>query len=165
MSEYELPYFGKLATENIEEYYVINFPYKEDFLQIDLNFDNRIIDIKILDKIKNFIERIDQFDKMNRIQIEKDYSENGEVKEFVNFHIEEIEDQLLEANIISDGENKETQFLSKMKLERIGLYPDGKYGSDDFAVFDYTVSQDLTDQIIAVKTNENGIFDHITWES
>lgn len=165
MSEYELPYFGKLPTQNIEEYYVINFPYKEDFLQIDLNFDNRIIDIKILDKIKNFIERIDQFDKMNRTQIDKDYSENGEVKEFVNFHIEEIEDQLLEANIISDSENKETQFLSKMKLVRIGLYPDRKYGSDYFAVFDYTVNRDLTNQLIVVKTDENGIFDHISWES
>ena len=165
MSEYELPYFGKLATENIEEYYVINFPYKEDFLQIDLNFDNRIIDIKILDKIKNFIERIDQFDKMNRIQIDKDYSENGEVKEFIVFHIEEIEDELLELNIISDGENKETQFLSNMKLVRIGLYPDGKYGSDYFAVFDYTVNQDLTNQLIVVNTDENGVFDHISWES
>lgn len=165
MSEYELPYFGKLATENIEEYYVINFPYKEDFLQIDLNFDNRNIDIKILDKIKNFIERIDQFDKMNRTQIDKDYSENGEVKEFIVFHIEEMEDELLELNIISDGENKETQFLSNIKLVRIGLYPDGKYGSDYFAVFDYTVSRDLTNQIIAVKTNENGVFDHISWES
>lgn len=165
MSEYELPYFGKLATENIEEYYVINFPYKEDFLQIDLNFDNRIIDIKILDKIKNFIERIDQFDKMNRIQINKDYSENGEVKEFIVFHIEEIEDELLELNIISDGENKETQFLSNMKLVRIGLYPDGKYGSDNFAVFDYTINQDLTNQLIVVNTDENGVFEHISWES
>ena len=165
MSEYELPYFGKLATENLEEYYVINFPYKEDFLQIDLNFDNRIIDIKILDKIKNFIERIDQFDKMNRIQIDKDYSEDGEVKEFVNFHIEEIEEELLKLNIISDGENKETQFLSNMKLVRIGLYPDGKYGSDNFAVFDYTVNQDLTNQLIVVNTDENGVFDHISWES
>lgn len=165
MSEYELPYFGKLATENIEEYYVINFPYKEDFLQIDLNFESRIIDIKILDKIKNFIERIDQFDKMNRAQIDKDYSEDGEVKEFIVFHIEEIEDKLLELNIISDGKNKETQFLSNMKLARIGLYPDGKYGSDNFAVFDYTVNQDLTNQLIVLNTDENGVFDHISWES
>ena len=101
---------------------------------------------------------------MNKAQIDKDYSENGEVKEFIVFHIEEMEDELLELNI-SDEINKEAQFLSKMKLVRIGLYPDGKYGSNYFAVFDYTVSRDLTNQIIAVKTNENGVFDHISWES
>jgi len=165
MSEYTLPYFEKLATDNIQEYYAIDIPFKNDTIQIDLNFESRIIDIKILDKVKSFIERIDQFDKMNLIQIHKDYSENGEVKEFIVFHIEEIEDELLELNIISDGENKETQFLSNMKLVRIGLYPDGKYGSNNFAVFDYTVNQDLTNQLIVLNTDENGVFDHISWES
>lgn len=165
MSEYTLPYFEKLATDNIQEYYAIDIPFKNYTIQIDLNFESRIIDIKILDKVKSFIERINQFDKMNLIQIDKDYSENGEVKEFIVFHIEEIEDELLELNIISDGENKETQFLSNMKLVRIGLYPDGKYGSDNFAVFDYTVNQDLTNQLIVLNTDENGVFDHISWES
>lgn len=52
-----------------------------------------------------------------------------------------------------------------MKLVRIGLYPDGKYGSDNFAVFDYTINQDLTNQLIVVNTDENGVFEHISWES
>lgn len=59
-----------------------------------------------------------------------------------------------------------------MKLERIGLYPNRAY-EESFAVFDYTLEgniyidgrRTIIDQIIAIKTDENGNLEHITWES
>jgi hypothetical protein len=39
-------------------------------------------------------------------------------------------------------------------LIRIGLYPDGKYGTEYFGVFDYSIEIDgkMSDQLLVVKT-------------
>lgn len=42
---------------------------------------------------------------------------------------------------------------------------DGKYGTPHFAVFDYTVGRDITDQLIVVNTDAGGNLDLLSWES
>lgn len=42
---------------------------------------------------------------------------------------------------------------------------DGKYGTPHFAVFDYTVGRDITDQLIVVNTDAGGNLDFLSWES
>ncbi|WP_413511690.1 DUF2004 domain-containing protein [Myroides odoratus] len=168
MAEYTLPYFGKLQTENLEEYYNVDIEFSGKEIQIDLNFENKTIDIVTFDKLKNFVENITIFDKQNQGYIKSDFDdEHGDtVKEYVTFHIDELGDDFLgQIDISSDNTNKEQAFLTKLHLTRVGLYPDGKYGTSYFAVFDYSVNKDLTDQLIVVKTDENGNLDHLSWES
>jgi hypothetical protein len=168
MAEYTLPHFGKLQTKNLEEYYNVDVELIGRKIQIDLNFENKTINTATFDKIKNFIENIGKFDKQNQGYIKNDFDdENGDtVKEYVTFHIEELGDEFLEKiDISSDNTDKEKAFLTKLHLKRVGLYPDGKYNTSYFAVFDYSVNKDLTDQLIVVKTDENGNLDHLCWES
>ena len=168
MIEKTLPHFGKLQTENLEEYYNVDTEFKGKEIQIDLNFENKTIDTATFDKIKKFIENIEEFDKQNQSYIKSDFDdENGDtVKEYVTFHIEELGDEFLEQiDISSDDVDKEQTFLTKLDLTRVGLYPDGKYNTSYFAVFDYTINRDLSDQLIVVKTDENGTLDHLSWES
>lgn len=47
----------------------------------------------------------------------------------------------------------------------VGLYPDGKYDTSYFTVFDYMVNQELSDQLIVVKTDHQGYLDQLFWES
>jgi len=168
MIEKTLPHFGKLHTENLEEYYNVDIEFNGKEIQIDLNFENKKIDTATFDKIKNFIENIGEFNKQNQGYIKADFDdENGNtVKEFVTFHIEELGDELLEQiDISSNDTDKEQTFLTKLYLTRVGLYPDGKYDTSYFAVFDYSINRDLSDQLIVVKTDENGNLDHLSWES
>lgn len=168
MAEYTLPYFGKLQTENLEEYYNVDIEFSGKEIQIDLNFENKTIDIVTFDKLKNFVENITKFDKQNQGYIKSDFDdEHGDtIKEYVTFHIEELGDDFLgQIDISRDNTDKEQAFLKKLYLTRVGLYPDGKYDTSYFAVFDYSVNKDLTDQLIVVKTDENGNLDHLSWES
>lgn len=55
--------------------------------------------------------------------------------------------------------------LKKLKLGRIGFYPDGKYGTESFAVFDYIVDRELSNQIIVVNIDKKGNLINLAWES
>jgi hypothetical protein len=169
MTEYTLPHFGQINLTSLDEYYEVEIEFNGNEIKIDLNFENKTIDQPKMDIVKSFIENIDKFDKQNRICINNDYNdEEGDVvKEYITFHIEELDKEELSGLI--DFENKtiepEKQLLNNLKLVRVGLYPDGKYGSSDFGVFDYTIGREISDELIVVNTNESGELDHLSWES
>lgn len=178
MAEYLLSPFGQINLTSLNEEYdtVIELDGKK--IRIDINFDKKTIEKTAMDIIKKFIENIGTFDKQNMEFIEKDFNdENGDtVKEYIDYHIDEaLEKEKLEQLI--DYKNKEItpekQLLSKLTLERVGLFPDGKYESEYFAVFDYTFEgnvyiegrRTITDEILVVKTDKNGNLDHLSCES
>ncbi|MDX2067919.1 MAG: DUF2004 domain-containing protein [Haliscomenobacter sp.] len=168
MTYYLLPPFGQINLDALNEEYRSEIEFNGKTITLDINFAKTNIEKSAMDTIKFFIENIDTFDRQNKVNINSDFNdENGDtVKEYVTFHIEELGDEFLEQiDITSDQTDKEQQFLKKLHLTRIGLYPDGKYDASNFAVFDYTVSKDLTDQLIVVNTDEKGNLDHLSWES
>lgn len=166
MAEYTLPHFGKLPTENLEEYYDVDIEFNGNEIQIDLNFEDKTIDTSTMDKVKNFIGNIDKFDKLNKTYIHNDYSdEDGDtVKFYLEHHLEEISKDEISILINFDDitTEPEQQLLTKLKLVRVGLYP---HDEDNFAIFDYTIGCELTDYLVVIKTDENGQLDYMTMES
>lgn len=166
MENYQMPYFGEINISALEEYYDAEIELNGSPVSIDINFKNSSIDQALALTIAEFLENISGFNKQNKTVIADDFnSEDGEVRNYVTFHIEELGSDFLEQLAISHGSSdKEQQLLAKLKLVRIGLYPDGKY-DECFAVFDYTIDRELTDELIVVKTDKDGNLDHIAWES
>jgi len=166
MAEYALPYFGNLPTENLEEYYNVDIELNGNEIQVDLNFENQTVDILILNKIKNFIEKLEKFDKLNKTYILNDYNdENGDtVKFYLEHHLEELDKEELTKLVNFDDTvtEPEQQLLSKLKLVRVGLYPDNE---DNFAIFDYSIGKDITNYLVVINTDENGQLDYMTMES
>lgn len=177
MTNYLLPPFGQINLTSLNEEYDGVLELDGYIINLDINFDKTTIDESAMDIIRHFIENIPNFDKQNVVSIANDFSdENGEtVKEFIDFHIEELEKDKLSqlVNYENTEVSVEKQLLNKLKLERVGLYPDGKYDNDYFAVFDYTFEgnvyidsrRTITDQIIVVKTDHKGNLYHLCWES
>lgn len=166
MANYLLPHFGELDPENLEEYYDVAIDFNGQETQIDLNFENNNIDPKRLEVVKQFIENISEFDKKNKKYIELDYADEDAdtIKTYVEHHLEEIgKDEL--AGLI-DFDDKTTspkiQLMNRLQLVRVGLYPDSE---DQFAIFDYSIGQDLTQYLVVINTNENGDLDYMTMES
>ena len=64
----------------------------------------------------------------------------------------------------NQDEPKEKLLLNKLRLIRVGLYPDY---SEYYGIFDYSIDIDgePCNQLLVVKTDNNGELDHITWES
>jgi len=52
--------------------------------------------------------------------------------------------------------------LTKLKLIRVGLYPTSE---DNFAIFDYSIGEEITDYLVVINTDENGQLDYMTMES
>lgn len=167
---YDLPYFGKINIDELTDYYQTTINLEGENLRIDINFKNKTINKNDMDVVKNFLQNIIKFDKQNLIFIEKDFNEKeGETSDYIEFYLNELDDEEL-SNII-DIENisvtRELQLLSKLKLIRVGIYPDEKYGAGYFGVFDYSIYIDgePCNQLLVVNANEKGDLDQITWES
>ncbi|WP_159474920.1 DUF2004 domain-containing protein [Chryseobacterium sp. 18068] len=166
MKEYTLPHFGNLATENLEEYYTVNIEFDGAEIEIDLNFENKTIDTITMDKVKNFIENIEKYNKLNKTYILNDYNdEDGDtVKSYLEHHLEEVEKEEL-SNLINFDDKTiepELQLLKNLKLVRVGLYPDHE---DIFAIFDYSIGVEITNYLVVINTDEHGQLDYMTMES
>lgn len=166
MSESTLPYFGKLQTDNLEEYYNVEIEFDGNTIQIDLNFENKTLEEARLNKVKSFIQNIEKFDKLNKTYILNDYNdEDGDtVKFYLEHHLEEVgEDELSTIIDFEDTTTEpENQLLTKLKLVRMGLYPDSE---ETFAIFDYSIGPELTNYLVVINTDENGQLDYMSMES
>ena len=166
MKDNLLPHFGKLPTENLEEYYDVDIDFKGNQIQIDLNFDSKTIDASTFEKIKKVIENIEKFDEQNKKYILQDYNdeEGDTVKFYLEHHLDEVEKEELSALINFDdtANEPEKQLLNKLKMVRVGLYPNDK---DNFAIFDYSIGQEITNYLVVINTDENGALDFMSMES
>ena len=85
------------------------------------------------------------------------------MKEFIDFHIEELDKSSLDKILRKTDPNTtlEKRLLSVLTLERVGFYP----GENDYAVWDYTIGKNITDLLIVVVTDNNGNIKEITTEN
>ena len=166
MSIVTLPHFGRLDSTSLEEYYDVDINFNNSQIQIDLNFENKTIDPKRLETAKSFIENIRIHDLNNKGYINTDYNdkEGDTVKFYLQHHLEELGKEelsdLIELN--SKGSEHEKQLLKKLHLVRVGIYPDGE---SQFAIFDYSIGTEITNQLVVIFTDENGNLDYMTMES
>lgn len=166
MSSVKLPYFGHIDPSALEEYYDAEVPYNDTEIMVDLNFETGTIDPARLDLVKNFIDNIRIHDINNKKLIAADYDdEQGDtVKEYIEHHLEELGEEELSGlvDVNAKAADKEKQMLQKLNLVRVGLYPDS---ADQFAIFDYSIGEDITNYLVVLFTDENGNLDYMTLES
>ncbi|GIQ59464.1 hypothetical protein Flavo103_26000 [Flavobacterium collinsii] len=170
MTNFNLPHFEQINSQELKEYYFVEINLNGRKISIDLNFKNNIIDPSEIETIKTFLENIENFDKQNKFYIENDLKEeDGQTLEYLNYYFEELDQDEISSIIDSNdlSNSKEILLFNELKLNRIGLYPDEKYGAKYYAAFDYSIDINgrPCDQLLVVKTNEKGDLDHIAWES
>ena len=164
MPSFKLPHFGVIDPTNLDEYYDVDIDFNNKEIQIDLNFESKTITVERLEILRHFIENIRIHDINNKKHIENDFSDGDTVQEYLENHIEELATddlaQLIGSNIKTVDQPK--LLLKKLHLIRVGLYPDSK---EQFAIFDYSLGQELTNYLVVINTDENGNLDYITMES
>lgn len=166
MENYSVPYFGEIDAKNLKAYYSTFIKVNKKKLQLDLNFENRFIETLRLDILKDFISNISDLDIKNQKYIESDYTneECDTVKTYILHHLEELDRKELSTLIdfTSKSISPEIQLMNSLRLVRVGLYPEIESA---FAIFDYSIGQDLTQYLIAIHVDENGKFSHMVMES
>ncbi len=98
------------------------------------------------------------------IAILNDFKNTGIVKDYVEHHLEDIEKEDLDKFLIGSDHAipVEEQLLHTLHLERVGFYPQN---NDSFAVFDYTISRDITQYVIVVTFDKSGLVVGLDMES
>lgn len=165
MSSITLPHFGTLHPNSLDGYYDTETIIAGNDVRLDLNFSEKTIPLSRLSAIKKYLDRLEYHLLKVKKYIYDNYhdeeSEDG-VRFYFNFHKDEMgEDGLVEQLEINTIDEVDDQLLDKLQLVRIGFYPD----SHDFAIFEYSFGEDLTNYIVVVSTDEDAELNSVTVES
>jgi hypothetical protein len=164
MTHYQLPYLGNIPLQATEFCYEAQMPFQDRTINISLfPPDNKIFDVKTLEKIKSIIERAGELNKHFKERLREDYDDEDadNVKLYITHHLEECSEDELATLINYKNGNLEEQLLDKLDWVSVSFFP----GSEDIGFFDYSIGEELTQYKVAVYINDNGGVTDITMES
>lgn len=164
MSKFTLTSFGEIDSDNLEEYYDAEITINGRVIEVDISFDEKSIAIDKLKKINNWLADVQKLDELGLTTIRNDYSSGDTVKEYIKYHLDELDGDDLKTliNQAKAGKTKEEKLLYSIKLKLIGFYP---HTDERFVNLDYTLDNDLTDYLVVLDFTEDGNLHYITLES
>lgn len=172
MAKVQIPYFDEIDMTSVEDYYCVDAQIGQLNVKLDINFPEKTTKKVTVEKIINFIERIEETHKNNIKEYREDFNSEGETAEHIEFYLEELfEEQLSELVDISQShKNQKLQMLDRLDLIRVGIYPSEKNEESEhgyFGVFDYSIKFDgeYSNQLLVVNVKLNGNLCNIDWES
>lgn len=166
-NNFSLKYFEKdNFTELKDEYIAKTIQINHNKINVDLNFDNKNPKIEELKLLNKFLVHLENTIIQNEIRLKNDFgsSEENNVKEYISTHLQEIPKNEL-SKLINENDkskNNEQKIFEKLKLTRIGIYPQDKF---QYGVFDYTIGENFTQYVISIRTDKEGKIEKITIES
>jgi hypothetical protein len=160
----DLPFFNELNSDSLTDYYEATIDFEQATIQLDINFDETTIDPDKLLTVMNYLDELQAIIGIAKKGIFNDFENGEDVKEFLTFHIEELDKSDLDSLLKHADKtlSLEQQILSILKLRRIGFYPDD---DDEFAILDFVLDKEISQYILVVKINDSKTVDHITMES
>ncbi|HJY11175.1 MAG TPA: DUF2004 domain-containing protein [Flavobacterium sp.] len=159
----KLRYFEELKPNELEDYYSTNIEFEDRQIEIDLNFSNTSIAESRLLKVNVILEKLPEFvGKLNGF-IQDDFKNRNDVQEFLDFHLDEIAEELVPLLLRADQSlKKDEQLLSILDLKRIGFYPDN---DEIFTVSDFGLDEEISQYVLVVNTTQDRELHYITMES
>ncbi|MCD6067704.1 MAG: uncharacterized protein K0S33_2530 [Bacteroidetes bacterium] len=150
-------YFGEIDIDNTNEYYDSEITLNLKPVEVTIDFNVlRNIDKEYLNQIEIYIDSLKTHETSIRNLFQTDFKENGFAKAYVDALIEYQDMEELE--VLTEKSNGNLSFdeklLSELQLLRIVIYPD----KDDnvFAVYDYTISEEITNDLLVVIVSKDG---------
>jgi hypothetical protein len=163
MNRYILQQFDEdLNLDALEEFYDGEITIHGHDVELELNFDEISIGSKRLELLSDFIKKIAEFDTRAIQAIRNDFKAGESVKEYINEVIQDLDSQDLDG-ILQDPEKMyEQKLLQKFYLKKIAFFPENK---EQFAFFDYTIGEEITNYLIVISFSENGEIEYIIMEN
>lgn len=159
----KLKYFEEIDPNALEDYYSTDIDLDGHDLQLDLNFDNASIDESRLVRVGIILDHVLAFIGKLKAYIRTDYTTGTEVKEYLDFHLDEVDEEMTALLLKADQSlNKQEQLLSILKLKRIGFYPED---DDSFCVSDFEIDPEISQYLLVVNTTIDQELNYITMES
>lgn len=159
----KLSYFGELDADALEEFYEINTEVEGRQIAIELNFDDGFIAEDRLLKVNRTLENLPAFVAKLKGFIHDDFKTGEDVQEFLDFHFDELGEDLDPLLSTTDQSlEKDEQLLSVVKLRRIGFYPEEDEG---FIIADFGIDEELSQYLLVVYATAEQELNYIAMES
>ncbi|MFB6454556.1 DUF2004 domain-containing protein [Chitinophaga sp. Hz27] len=163
MDPIELPYFGHFTGDDIRKQDVL---VGGNNIGMDLNLNQQGLTERGASYLNIFLKNLEEHAVKNRQFIDEYYDEADEenaLKFYLDFHKEEALEEMQDAlNVDPTADDLNLQLIAKLKLARVGLYPNN---ANFFAIFDYTFGKDFTNYVLVLITDAAGNIQEITVES
>lgn len=158
-----ITYFGEVEINSSQEYNEGQIVIDNRQIKLDLNFYDGVPEYDWVAEYENYIKDLEQHKADVEAAIRADYEDGGDVKEYVDFHLEELDASIIDKVLVGTdaSKSKEERLLTALKLKRIGFYP----GNENYAVWDYTIGREITDLLVVVNTDSTGKINYVTWEN
>lgn len=157
----KITYFNEFDPQNDYAETTIILDGKE--VELDLNCEEVIGSTDWIPEYEKYVVQLERIKKDILQYINNDFIEEVLTKEWITFHLEEIDEEYIDA-LLKNAEqflNKEEQALSLLRLRRIGLYPE----YEGYAIWDFVLDDEVSDEILTLQTDINGNILNIAWES
>lgn len=164
---FHLPGFGLLNLNELATSYDAAVMINDNTVSLDLNFETATIPKTDLLLVKKILLNLSNYYRQTYAAIVEDAKdEDGITREYLDFHIDEFaENELKELlNQVSSERKRRKKVFKLMRLSRIGFYPHDGEGQG-YAIFDYTIGEELTDYLLVVVINNQGEIVFVTMES
>lgn len=158
-----LTYFGEVEISSPQVTTEGTVTIDSRQVELNLNFYDGVPGHDWVEEYENYVKELSQHKAVVEAAIRADYEEGGDVKEYIDFHLEELDAAIVEKILAGTdaSESKEERLLSALKLVRIGFYP----GNENYAVWDYTIGREIADMLVVVYTDSTGKINYVTWEN
>ena len=158
-----ITYFGEVEINSPQETTEAKLLIPNLQIELDLNFYDGRPEYDWVAEYENYIKDLKQHKANVEAAIRSDYKDGGDVKEYVDFHLEELDVSIIDKVLAGTDASKpkEERLLTVLKLVRIGFYP----GDEDYAIWDYTIGREIADMLVVVNTDNTGKINYVTWEN
>ncbi len=165
MDKVELPLIGQIDISSLRSFYRTIIPVNGMEVHFDLNFGGKDLNGQSILRLTTFLENLSRFHLQNLSFIKHNFYQNDSVvREYIKFQINENLDSIYEILELDENSTEtEELFLTKFSLVRIGIYIEDNEILKNFAVFDYSISE-ITNYLIVLKTDDQGVVNEICWE-
>ena len=152
-------YFGEIDLAKLEEWYEAVLEINQESVEVSLAIADVVamLDKEIIQKIESYVDQLQNNEKNIRLLIQQNFKEKGEAKYYIDSQIEGQDkgdiDKLIEN--ADKTLNQKEKLLSVLTLLNIRFYPESE--DNMFAVFDYTIDEQLTDELLVVKIYKDDV--------
>ncbi len=160
-------FFGEIDINNVQDCYDASLDLDGAAINVDVWFEQKTIDPELIEEVDSFYNALPSHVRLVKEIIASDFEFGEEVKEYLDNELYALEDPELAAlgiDLTKDEPAKMHDLYQKLHLKRVGTYPSEPAGGA-FAVFDFTISEEITDQLLVVKLDKQGQLVELTSES
>ncbi len=146
--KYNSTYFGLIDFENLQEWYEIEMPFNNRNIAVSITIlSKNSVEKEAIERIDNYLSDLEKKEQFIRKILFQNYVEQGEVKNYIDFIKEDLATNEIAA--LPDDE----KIVQQLHLLQIVFYPEKE--DTMFSVFDYTIGEELTDDLLVVKYYKN----------